>query len=86
MSNLVLAAGSHIPALPATLQREGLVCETPSALRAARGVPVGDVAAHQSRASPRRPEWWDPALSQGDVSPAAMFPLVIPPCPFTPTS
>lgn len=40
----------------------------------------------ESRASPRHPERWDPALSQGDVSPAAMFPLVIPPRPFVPTS
>lgn len=40
----------------------------------------------ESQASPRRPEQWDPALSQGDISLTAMFQLVILPCPFAPTS
>lgn len=40
----------------------------------------------ESQASPLRPEWWDPALSQGDISLAVMFLLVIPPHPFAPTS
>lgn len=47
--------------------------------------PKGIVRA-EPQAFLHRPERWDPALSEEDISLAMMFPLVIPPHPFMPTS